>query len=258
MKTSLAPGLEGGDRLPRRTRGLIADLDDARLQPGRLRLHDLHRQPRAAARAGRDGDRGGRPRRRGGALGQPQLRGPRQPADARELPGLAAAGRRLRARRHASTSTSTTRAARHRPDRASRSSSATSGRRSAEVARRDAQAVTRRAVPRRVRPTCSRATSSWQRHAGARPGDRYAWDAASTYVKRAAVLRGHDARAGAASTDIRGARVLALLGDSITTDHISPAGLDQGRQPGRPLPASSTASSRRTSTPTARAAATTR
>ncbi len=31
--------------------------------------------------------------------------------------------------------------------------------------------------------------------------------------------------------DIAGARVLALLGDSVTTDHISPGGLDQGRQP---------------------------
>ena len=30
--------------------------------------------------------------------------------------------------------------------------------------------------------------------------------------------------------DISGARVLAVLGDSVTTDHISPAGLDSGRQ----------------------------
>ena len=39
-----------------------------------------------------------------------------------------------------------------------------------------------------------------------------------------AVLRGHDARSRRRSTDITGARALALLGDSITTDHISPAG----------------------------------
>ena len=32
--------------------------------------------------------------------------------------------------------------------------------------------------------------------------------------------------------DIIDARPLAILGDSITTDHISPAGIDQGRQPG--------------------------
>ena len=37
-------------------------------------------------------------------------------------------------------------------------------------------------------------------------------------------------------TDIHGARVLALLGDSVTTDHISPAGRDQDRQPGRAVP----------------------
>ena len=39
-----------------------------------------------------------------------------------------------------------------------------------------------------------------------------------------AVFRGHDARGAGKSRDIIGARVLAVLGDSITTDHISPAG----------------------------------
>ena len=47
-----------------------------------------------------EGDRAGRPRRRGGALRQPQLRGPRESADARELPRVAAARRRVRDRRH--------------------------------------------------------------------------------------------------------------------------------------------------------------
>jgi aconitate hydratase A / 2-methylisocitrate dehydratase len=54
-------------------------------------------------------------------------------------------------------------------------------------------------------------------------GDRFAWDVASTYIRRAPYFDGMPA-APAPIQDIRGARVLALLGDSITTDHISPAG----------------------------------
>jgi aconitate hydratase A / 2-methylisocitrate dehydratase len=54
-------------------------------------------------------------------------------------------------------------------------------------------------------------------------GDRYAWDPASTYVARPPFLTGLKAQADP-PTDIEGARVLALLGDSVTTDHISPAG----------------------------------
>ena len=54
-------------------------------------------------------------------------------------------------------------------------------------------------------------------------GDRFAWDESSTYVRRPPFLDGIT-REPAKLTEIRGARVLALLGDSITTDHISPAG----------------------------------
>ena len=53
--------------------------------------------------------------------------------------------------------------------------------------------------------------------------DTYTWPTASTYVKNPPYFEGiTPAPRGAA--DIKGARVLALLGDSITTDHISPAG----------------------------------
>jgi aconitate hydratase len=55
-------------------------------------------------------------------------------------------------------------------------------------------------------------------------GSRYAWDDGSTYVKRPPYFEGMPAEAPAGFGDIRGARVLALLGDSVTTDHISPAG----------------------------------
>ena len=53
--------------------------------------------------------------------------------------------------------------------------------------------------------------------------DTYTWPTGSTYVKNPPYFEGiTPAPRGAA--DIKGARVLALLGDSITTDHISPAG----------------------------------
>jgi aconitate hydratase len=54
-------------------------------------------------------------------------------------------------------------------------------------------------------------------------GDRYAWADGSTYIARPPFLEGLTAEA-AEVDDIVGARILALLGDSITTDHISPAG----------------------------------
>ena len=54
-------------------------------------------------------------------------------------------------------------------------------------------------------------------------GDRYAWDPASTYVARPSFLEGLE-REPAPLSDIVDARVLAVVGDSVTTDHISPAG----------------------------------
>jgi aconitate hydratase len=54
-------------------------------------------------------------------------------------------------------------------------------------------------------------------------GDRYAWESASTYVRRPPFLEDLT-REPQPLEEITGARVLALLGDSITTDHISPAG----------------------------------
>jgi aconitate hydratase len=54
-------------------------------------------------------------------------------------------------------------------------------------------------------------------------GDSYAWDDASTYIKSPPFFAGMR-REPSPPADIRGARVLAVLGDSVTTDHISPAG----------------------------------
>jgi aconitate hydratase len=55
------------------------------------------------------------------------------------------------------------------------------------------------------------------------PGKIYAWDAKSTYVKNPPYFDAMTMQPAAVG-EIRGARVLALLGDSVTTDHISPAG----------------------------------
>ena len=54
-------------------------------------------------------------------------------------------------------------------------------------------------------------------------GDRYAWERASTYIRRAPYFDDMEA-SPAAVTPITGARCLLVLGDSVTTDHISPAG----------------------------------
>ena len=90
--------LEGRQRLLREVRP-DAVPRQARLQPRRLRLHHLHRQLRPAHPRGQQGRQRQRPRGRVGALGQPQLRGPDQPRREDELPGVAAAGRRVRAGR---------------------------------------------------------------------------------------------------------------------------------------------------------------
>jgi aconitate hydratase len=54
-------------------------------------------------------------------------------------------------------------------------------------------------------------------------GSRFAWDGESTYVRKPTFLEGMTMEP-APLKDISGARVLAVLGDSVTTDHISPAG----------------------------------
>src|SRR5690606_37018503 len=53
--------------------------------------------------------------------------------------------------------------------------------------------------------------------------ETYAWDEASTYIKNPPYFEGMTKDPEALS-DIKEASILALLGDSITTDHISPAG----------------------------------
>jgi len=66
-------------------------------------------------------------------------------------------------------------------------------------------------------------------------GKVYSWDERSTYVKNPPYFEGMTMRPALVG-EIRGARVLALLGDSVTTDHISPAGnIAQGSPAGKYL-----------------------
>jgi len=61
-------------------------------------------------------------------------------------------------------------------------------------------------------------------------GDTFEWDPASTYVRKPPYFDGMPAQPEPVE-DIPGARVLAMLGDSVTTDHISPAGAIKADSP---------------------------
>jgi aconitate hydratase len=89
-------------------------------------------------------------------------------------------------------------------------------------------------------------------------GERFALGLARLDLRAAARRSSRACRAEPSPpADIEGARVLAVLGDSVTTDHISPAGsIKRDGPPGATC--RSRASARPTSTPTARGGATTR
>ena len=61
-------------------------------------------------------------------------------------------------------------------------------------------------------------------------GELFAWNDKSTYVRKQTFFDGMKATPDPVA-DIHGARVLALLGDSVTTDHISPAGAFKASSP---------------------------
>ncbi|MDX8403791.1 MAG: aconitate hydratase AcnA [Mariprofundaceae bacterium] len=71
--------------------------------------------------------------------------------------------------------------------------------------------------------------ANWQ-NMEAPTGDRFAWDSDSTYIQHPPYFEGMTQDTDPVS-DIKGARVLALLGDSVTTDHISPAGAIKADSP---------------------------
>jgi aconitate hydratase len=70
--------------------------------------------------------------------------------------------------------------------------------------------------------TVSDGDANWQ-HLKFPSGETYGWEGDSTYIRKAPYFDGM-AATPAPVEEISGARVLAVLGDSVTTDHISPAG----------------------------------
>jgi aconitate hydratase len=221
------PGLARRHRLPRGHRP-AEGTRPARLRDRRLRLHHLHRQLRPAPPGDRGCDQGRRPRLRLGALRQPQLRGPRPRLDPRQLPHVPAAGRRLRARRPRRPRPDD-RAARQRPD-------------GNPVFLKDlwpTQAEIREQLDAALKPdvyaklygNVDTANPKWGEINGS-TGASYKWDEKSTYVQSPPFF---DSKEGA-SEDVIGARPLGIFGDSVTTDHISPAGAIKPDLPRRPVP----------------------
>ena len=238
--------------------GLHAVPRQARLQPGRLRLHDLHRQLRPAAARGQP-----RPSTTTTWPWSSVLSGNRN-FEGRINPDVKmnylASPPLVVAYALAGTWTSTCTSeplgtgrrrqaglpARHLAVAGTRSQRGRSRTRSR--AEMFTQRLRRRVRRRRaVAARCDVPT-----------GDTFEWDDDVDLRPQAAVLRRHAAPSRSRSTDIEGARVLAKLGDSVTTDHISPAGAIKTDTPGRDVPDRARRRARATSTPTARAAATTR
>ena len=183
--------LEGRHRVPREG-GPRSVPREARLQPRRLRLHDVHRQQRAAARAGLEGHRGGQPRRRERALAATATsKGASTPRCARTTSRRRRSSSRTRSRaRWTSTSTR------------SRSARARDGKpvflqdlwpTPTEIETTIATSSSTRDVREARTPTSSTATTQWQK-LDVPEGDRFAWDRARARTCAPAVLRGHDAR----------------------------------------------------------------
>jgi len=74
-------------------------------------------------------------------------------------------------------------------------------------------------------------TKEWQAIEVDTSSETYSWNGGSTYVQNPPYFEGIT-MTPAAVTDIKGARVLAMFGDNITTDHISPAGNIKKESPG--------------------------
>ena len=252
VKTSLAPGLEGRHRVPQAL-GPRRVARRAGLQPRRLRLHDVHRELRPAARGGQRGGRRGRPRRRLGAQRQPQLRGAHQPRREDELPRVAAAGRRLRAGGHDGHRP------RQRPARARRRGQRglpqgpVADREGGRADRRGGRAVATCSAPATARSSTatSAGTASTCPRATASPGPRTRPTCASRRTSRTS----RPSRRTSPTSRARGCSRSSATASRPTTSRPRA----RSRRTARPAPTSrSTASRSASSTPTARGAATTR
>ena len=184
VKTSLAPGIEGRHRVPRPCRAHRVPRGP-RLPPRRLRVYDVHREQRTAARGDLRRRRRRGPGRRERPQREPQLRGTDQPGREDELPRLAAAVRRLRARRDDGHRPLRRAARRGRARRgrvpqghlAERGGGGRDGRRGGPVGHVPQELQRgvrrRRAVELAEVPT----------------GERFAWDEGSTYVRQPPFFR---------------------------------------------------------------------
>ncbi len=213
------PRVARGHRLPR-SRRTLGRPERAGFPDRRIWLHHLHRQQRTAAGAGRGGDRG------------------TCAGHAPRYSRATATSRRGSIRRYAptiscrrcwwwrlpcwggSTSTSPGTHSASAP-MASRCSSQTSGPPRRKSPTRWPSAVHADMFRHQYRSVFD-GDDEW-RALKVPEGSRFAWDPASTYVRLPPFFTGL-APKPAPLTDVRQARVLALLGDSVTTDHISPAG----------------------------------
>ena len=195
------------------------------------------------------------------ALGQPQLRGPGEPRRARELPGLAAAGRRLRPRGVDADRLVT-----------EPLGTASDGKpvylkdiwpsqpRSRFIEKNITQTVKPEMFKRRITPTCSSGDDNWKKLVKVRPPARPSNGTVGSAptCSNPPYFEGMQKTGPRRSRTSLDARVLGLFLDSITTDHISPAGSIKRGEPGRQIPDGPSGPPRRTSTSTARAAATTK
>ena len=228
VKTSLAPGSQVvTDYLERA--GLIEPLEQLGFNARRLRLHDVHRQLRpAAGGVSREISRG-RSGRSAGADRQPQLRGPRPP----EVRGTTSPARRWSSptRSRAGWTSTETRAARHGQTAAGLLDDIWPTQR--EVGDVDRAAVESDMFRAQLRRGVRRRRELEATRGADRRPLRVGRDV--TYIQQPAVLRRHDAEPPPVD-EITGARALALLGDSITTDHISPAGAIKKDSPAGKLP----------------------
>ena len=122
----------------------------------------------------------------------------------------------------------TTRAARHRADRQAGlpQGHLAEPARDRRARRADGDARSRSGAST---PTSSRATTSGARSRSSE-SETYSWPPTSTYVQNPPYFQGMGTEPGVIH-DIEGARILAILGDSVTTDHISPAGSFRAAHP---------------------------
>ena len=160
-----------------------------------------------------------RHRRRGGPLGQPQLRRPRQPRRAGELSRVSAARRRLCARGLGAKDLTKEPLGTGKDGKPVYLKDIWPT--SAEIQKFVVENITRDMFKSRYADVF-KGDENWQAISSGR-GLTYGWDNHSTYVQNPPYFTGIT-KTPKAVTDIEGARVLASFGDKITTDHISPAG----------------------------------